>query len=118
MNKAEMIAKMVAERQANSHFVFDENDYKLGLSDMYDYLTTKPDEPEPELKFKYEDKLRELGVYDEFVECFKNDELNRDVKDSLDYLNSKETFYKFVIASFNFSKTPQKHKFWSKIANS
>ncbi len=117
MNKSELIAKMVAERQANSHFVFDEHEYKLGLSDMYDALTAKTDEPE--LKFKYEDKLRELGVYDEFVECFKNDSYNiNDMTNQLIACNSKETFKRFMEVAFVWDETPQKHKYWEEIANS
>ncbi len=85
---------------------------------MYDALTTKTDEPE--LKFKYEEKLRELGVYDEFVECYKNHILKMGYNPimHMNFVNESETFYRFICRAFVWDETKQKGKVWSEIANS
>lgn len=75
--------------------------------------------PKLTIKTAYLDKLKQLGVYDQWLFNMKK---RFDNHPDFDFLSTKlynaKSFHTFVSSSFLWNNTPENHTFWYKIADS
>jgi hypothetical protein len=76
---------------------------------------------ENKIKKIFEKKLKELGVYDEFISNLENNlKLNYQGKNEAEIkikeLNSRHCFSLFVLSSFIWKNTPEGNDFWENIS--
>ena len=66
------------------------------------------------------EKLKALGVFEEFERNLKSDTLDASIQEYIDYwrFESPVPFHRFISAAFYWNDTQEGLSFWSKIANS
>lgn len=70
------------------------------------------------IKKEYEDVLREAKVLTKYVKNAKKAHGGiKGYRLMLSDVNDRPNFYRFMAASFIWAETPERHEFWSEIAN-